>query len=48
MKITDNEIQNLAHLARLELNKSESVKMKKDLSKILDFVAAIELSLIHI
>ena len=42
MKITDNEIQNLAHLARLELNKSESVKMKKDLSKILDFVAAIE------
>jgi len=42
MKITDREIQNLAHLSRLELNKSESVKMKKDLSKILDFVAAIE------
>ena len=42
MKITDHEIQNLAHLSRLELNKSESVKMKKDLSKILDFVAAIE------
>tara|TARA_Y100000385_G_scaffold245817_1_gene264697 strand:+ start:8038 stop:8328 length:291 start_codon:yes stop_codon:yes gene_type:complete len=42
MKITDHEIQNLAHLSRLELNESESADMKKDLSKILDFIAAIE------
>ena len=42
MKITDREIQNLAHLSRLELNESESAEMKKDLSKILDFIATIE------
>ena len=42
MKITDHEVQNLAHLSRLELNKSESAEMKKDLSKILDFIASIE------
>tara|TARA_Y100000389_G_C17435124_1_gene505024 strand:- start:630 stop:920 length:291 start_codon:yes stop_codon:yes gene_type:complete len=42
MKITDHEIQNLAHLSRLELNESESADMKKDLSKILDFIAAID------
>ena len=42
MKITDHEVQNLAHLSRLELNKSESAEMKKDLNKILDFIASIE------
>lgn len=42
MKVTDHEVQNLAHLSRLELNKSESAEMKKDLSKILDFIASIE------
>ena len=42
MKIPDHEVQNLAHLSRLELNKSESAEMKKDLSKILDFIASIE------
>ena len=42
MKITDHEVQNLAHLSRLQLNKSESAEMKKDLSKILDFIASIE------
>jgi aspartyl-tRNA(Asn)/glutamyl-tRNA(Gln) amidotransferase subunit C len=42
MKITDDDIQNLAHLSRLELSASESISMKQDLGKILDFVANIE------
>lgn len=42
MRITDDDIQNLAHLSRLELSASESINMKEDLSKILDFIATIE------
>ena len=42
MKITDDDIQNLAHLSRLELSNSEAISMKEDLSKILDFIATIE------
>jgi aspartyl-tRNA(Asn)/glutamyl-tRNA(Gln) amidotransferase subunit C len=42
MKITEDDIQNLAHLSRLELSNSEAISMKEDLSKILDFIATIE------
>lgn len=42
MKITVDDIQNLAHLSRLELSTSESISMKHDLSKILDFIATID------
>lgn len=42
MKITDDDIQNLAHLSRLELSNSEAISMKEDLIKILDFIATIE------
>ena len=42
MKITDGDIQNLAHLSRLSLSDSEAGNMKKDLSKIVDLIAIIE------
>ena len=42
MKISTEDVQKLAHLSRLQLNDSEAEAMKQDLSKILDFVAAIE------
>ena len=41
MKISTEDVQQLAHLSRLQLNDSEAEAMKQDLSKILDFVAAI-------
>ena len=42
MKISTEDVQKLAHLSRLQLNDSEAEAMKQDLTKILDFVAAIE------
>ena len=42
MKISTEDVRKLAHLSRLQLNDSEAEAMKQDLTKILDFVAAIE------
>jgi aspartyl-tRNA(Asn)/glutamyl-tRNA(Gln) amidotransferase subunit C len=42
MKISTEDVQKLAHLSRLQLNDTETEAMKEDLTKILDFVAAIE------
>ncbi|MDG1252301.1 MAG: Asp-tRNA(Asn)/Glu-tRNA(Gln) amidotransferase subunit GatC [Schleiferiaceae bacterium] len=42
MKISTEDVQKLAHLSRLELEGDKAEAMKKDLTKILDFVAAIE------
>ena len=42
MKISTEDVQKLAHLSRLQLNDSEAEAMKQVLTKILDFVAAIE------
>tara|TARA_B110000908_G_scaffold94874_1_gene112420 strand:+ start:521 stop:811 length:291 start_codon:yes stop_codon:yes gene_type:complete len=38
MKVDDNLVARLAHLSRLEFDTEESVKMKSDFEKILDFV----------
>lgn len=37
MKITDNKIEEIANLARLEFNDQEKIKIKNDLEKIVDF-----------
>lgn len=37
MKITDKQVEDLAHLARLEFNGDEKEAIKKDLSRIIDF-----------
>lgn len=37
MKITDEKIDQLAHLSRLEFDADSKVKIKKDLEDILDF-----------
>lgn len=37
MKITDKQVEDLAHLARLEFNGEEKETIKKDLSRIIDF-----------
>lgn len=41
MQVNDELIDKLATLARLEFNEDEKVEIKKDLSKILDFVEKI-------
>jgi aspartyl-tRNA(Asn)/glutamyl-tRNA(Gln) amidotransferase subunit C len=38
MEITDETVNHIAHLARLEFNGEEKENIKKDLSKIIDFV----------
>lgn len=38
MKITDETIDHLAHLSRLEFNGDQKVRIKSDLTKIIDFV----------
>lgn len=38
MKITDETIDHLAHLSRLEFNGDQKVRIKSDLIKIIDFV----------
>lgn len=38
MKINQKTVQNIAHLARLELSEQEEVKMVDDLSKILNWM----------
>lgn len=38
MKITDETIDHLAHLSRLEFNGDQKVRIKSDLSKIVAFV----------
>jgi aspartyl-tRNA(Asn)/glutamyl-tRNA(Gln) amidotransferase subunit C len=38
MKIDQNTVKNIAHLARLELAEQEETKMVTDLSKILDWM----------
>jgi aspartyl-tRNA(Asn)/glutamyl-tRNA(Gln) amidotransferase subunit C len=38
MKITDETIDHLAHLSRLEFNGEQKVRIKSDLNKIVDFV----------
>jgi aspartyl-tRNA(Asn)/glutamyl-tRNA(Gln) amidotransferase subunit C len=38
MKITDETIDHLAHLSRLEFNGDQKVRIKSDLNKIVDFV----------
>lgn len=38
MKIDQKTVQNMAHLARLELSEQEQVKMVDDLSKILNWM----------
>jgi aspartyl-tRNA(Asn)/glutamyl-tRNA(Gln) amidotransferase subunit C len=38
MEITDETVNHIAHLARLEFNGEEKGNIKKDLSKIIDFV----------
>jgi aspartyl-tRNA(Asn)/glutamyl-tRNA(Gln) amidotransferase subunit C len=42
MKISTEDVQKLAHLARLELNAEKTEAMKQDLTKILGFVASLE------
>jgi aspartyl-tRNA(Asn)/glutamyl-tRNA(Gln) amidotransferase subunit C len=37
VKITDKQVEDLAHLARLEFNGEEKETIKKDLSRIIDF-----------
>lgn len=37
MRITDETIERLAHLARLEFHDQEKVKIKEDLEKVLGF-----------
>ena len=37
MKIDDNRIEELAHLARLEFNQEQKVQIKQDLERIIDF-----------
>ena len=37
MEITDKKIDEIAHLARLEFNETEKIKIKSDLEKIVDF-----------
>jgi aspartyl-tRNA(Asn)/glutamyl-tRNA(Gln) amidotransferase subunit C len=37
VKITDKQVEDLAHLARLEFNGDEKEAIKKDLSRIIDF-----------
>ncbi len=41
MKITKEEVEKLAHLARLEFNEEEKEKMVEDMDKILGFVEKI-------
>ena len=38
MEITDETVDHIAHLARLEINGEEKENIKKDLSKIIGFV----------
>ncbi|MBI3136564.1 MAG: Asp-tRNA(Asn)/Glu-tRNA(Gln) amidotransferase subunit GatC [Bacteroidetes bacterium] len=38
MKITDETIDHLSHLARLEFNGDQKERIKTDLTKIIDFV----------
>lgn len=38
MKITDETIDHLAHLSRLEFNGDQRTRIKADLTKIIDFV----------
>ncbi len=38
MEITNETVEHIAHLARLEFNGEEKENIKKDLSKIIDFV----------
>lgn len=38
MEITDETVNHIAHLARLEFNGTEKENIKKDLSKIIGFV----------
>jgi len=42
MKITDKQVEELAHLARLEFNGVEKEAIKKDLSRIIDFCDALQ------
>ena len=38
MEITDEIVDHIAHLARLQYDKDEKINIKADLSKIIDFV----------
>ena len=38
MKITDEMINHLAHLSRLEFSDEEKIELKKDLEKMIEFV----------
>ncbi|WP_066757249.1 Asp-tRNA(Asn)/Glu-tRNA(Gln) amidotransferase subunit GatC [Crocinitomix algicola] len=38
MEITDEIVDHIAHLARLEFNGDDKVNIKKDLSNIIDFI----------
>jgi len=42
MKISKDEVQNIAHLARLEINDSEKEKMAGQLSSILQYIDKLE------
>lgn len=41
-QITKQEVQNIAHLARIQLSEDEAEKYTKDLSAILDYVKQLE------
>ena len=43
MEISKEQIKHLAHLSRLELSEAEIDAMQGDMSKILDFVAQVEI-----
>lgn len=38
MEITDDLVEHIAHLARLQYNEEEKAEIKADLSKMIDFV----------
>lgn len=40
-KVSKEEVQNVAKLARLNLSETETIKMQKDMSSILDFIGQI-------
>lgn len=42
MKITKQEVEHLAHLARIELTESEKEKFQKQLSSVLDYVGKLK------
>lgn len=42
MKISKDEVQNIAHLARLEIDEGEKEKMAEQLSRILQYIDKLE------